>query len=86
MSFIASLQFASPSHHLLAAAPAIQAPTLAHALVAFAVAATGGLALAAYVLRNKFAPWALSLLHAALGATGFGGRLVYIHGVGGNRT
>ncbi|MCG8274919.1 hypothetical protein [Stenotrophomonas sp. NLF4-10] len=70
MSFIASLQFASPSHHFLAATPAIQAPTLAHALIAFAVAATGGLVLAAYVLRNKFAPWALSLLHAALGATG----------------
>jgi hypothetical protein len=28
------------------------------------------LALAAHVLRGKFAPWALSLLHAVLGALG----------------
>jgi hypothetical protein len=40
------------------------------ALIAFAVAATGGLILAAHVLRSKFAPWALSLLHAGLGAFG----------------
>lgn len=43
---------------------------LTYALIAFAVAAVGGLILAAHVLRGKFAPWALSLLHAALGATG----------------
>ncbi|KFL37915.1 hypothetical protein [Arenimonas donghaensis] len=43
---------------------------LTYALFAFAVAALGGLVLAAHVLRGKFAPWALSLLHAALGATG----------------
>lgn len=43
---------------------------LAYALIVFAVAAVGGLVLAAHVLRGKFAPWALSLLHAALGATG----------------
>ena len=43
---------------------------LAYALIVFAVAALGGLVLAAHVLRGKFAPWALSLLHAALGATG----------------
>jgi hypothetical protein len=36
----------------------------------FAVAALGGLVLAASVLRGRLAPWALSLLHAALGATG----------------
>jgi len=36
----------------------------------FAVAALGGLVLAATVLRGRLAPWALSLLHAALGATG----------------
>lgn len=70
MSLIASLQSANPLHHVVAAATAVQPPTLAHALIAFAVAATGGLVLAAYVLRNRFAPWALSLLHAALGATG----------------
>lgn len=40
------------------------------ALVAFAVAAVGGLILAARVLRDRFAPWALSLLHALLGAAG----------------
>ena len=43
---------------------------LAYALIVLAVAAIGGLVLAAHVLRGKFAPWALSLLHAALGATG----------------
>ena len=43
---------------------------LTYALIAFAVAALGGLVLAAHVLRGKFAPWALSLLHAVLGATG----------------
>lgn len=43
---------------------------LTYALIAFAVAALGGLVLAAHVLRGKFAPWALSLLHALLGATG----------------
>ena len=36
----------------------------------FAVGAVGGLILANSVLRGKLAPWALSLLHAALGATG----------------
>lgn len=40
------------------------------ALVIFAIAAVGGLVLAAHVLRDKFAPWALSLLHALLGAAG----------------
>lgn len=43
---------------------------LNYALLAFAIAAVGGLILAAHVLRGKFAPWALSLLHALLGATG----------------
>lgn len=36
----------------------------------FAVGALGGLVLANSVLRGRLAPWALSLLHAALGATG----------------
>jgi hypothetical protein len=40
------------------------------ALIVFAVAAIGGLVLALHVLRGKFAPWPLSLLHAGLGATG----------------
>ena len=41
-----------------------------YALLAFAIAAIGGLVLASHVLRAKLAPWPLSLLHAALGATG----------------
>ena len=43
---------------------------LDYALIIFAIAAVGGLVLAAHVLRDKFAPWALSLLHALLGAAG----------------
>lgn len=43
---------------------------LTYAIIAFAIAAVGGLVLAASVLRDKLAPWALSLVHAALGATG----------------
>lgn len=43
---------------------------LTYALIAFALAAVGGLILAAHVLRDKFAPWALSMLHAGLGALG----------------
>ena len=43
---------------------------LSTAAIVFAVAALGGIVLAAHVLRGKFAPWALSLLHAALGAAG----------------
>lgn len=41
-----------------------------YAILAFAIAAVGGAVLATRVLRDKFAPWALSLLHALLGATG----------------
>ncbi len=43
---------------------------ISYALIAFAIAALGGLVLASHVLRGRLAPWALSLLHAALGATG----------------
>lgn len=43
---------------------------LNYALIAFGIAAVGGLLLAASVLRDKFAPWALSVVHALLGATG----------------
>lgn len=39
------------------------------AVALFAVAALGGLVMASLVLRGRLAPWALSLLHAALGAT-----------------
>ncbi|MDF1608992.1 hypothetical protein PZ897_12470 [Hoeflea sp. YIM 152468] len=41
-----------------------------YAVVVFAFAALGGLYLAAHVLRDKLAPWAVSLLHAGLGALG----------------
>ena len=40
------------------------------AVLIFAIGAIGGLVMASRVLRGSFAPWALSLLHAALGATG----------------
>src|SRR4029453_16315154 len=40
------------------------------AALIFAIGAVGGLVMATRVLRNQLAPWALSLLHAALGATG----------------
>jgi hypothetical protein len=40
------------------------------AVVIFAIGALGGVVLATSVLRGRLAPWALSLLHAALGATG----------------
>jgi hypothetical protein len=40
------------------------------AILVFAIGALGGLVLANSVLRGRFAPWALSLLHMALGATG----------------
>lgn len=43
---------------------------LTYAVIVFAIGALGGLALASYVLRGQLAPWALSLLHAALGAAG----------------
>jgi len=40
------------------------------AVLVFAVGAVGGLILANSVLRGRLASWGLSLLHAALGATG----------------
>ncbi|MCE5232111.1 MAG: hypothetical protein ABFC67_01365 [Mizugakiibacter sp.] len=43
---------------------------LNYAILIFAVAALGGLFLAAHVLRDKLAPWAVSILHALLGAAG----------------
>ena len=43
---------------------------LLYALIVFLVVACGGLVLASFVLRGKLAPWAVSLLHAMLGATG----------------
>lgn len=43
---------------------------LNYAILVFAIGALGGLLLAASVLRGKLAPWALSIVHALLGATG----------------
>ena len=43
---------------------------LTYALLVFVVAALGGLVLASFVLRARFAPWAISVLHALLGAGG----------------
>lgn len=43
---------------------------ITYAVVAFAIAALGGVFLAAHVLRDRFAPWLVSLLHAALAALG----------------
>lgn len=43
---------------------------LTYAVIIFAITAVGGLVLAIHVLRDRFAPWALSLLHALLGAAG----------------
>ena len=40
------------------------------AVLIFAIGALGGLVMATMVLRNRLAPWALSLLHMALGAAG----------------
>jgi len=40
------------------------------AVLIFAIGAVGGLILASSVLRGQLAPWTLSLIHAALGATG----------------
>lgn len=55
------------------------------AVIVFAIAAVGGLVLAMHVLREKFAPWALSILHALLGATGLVLLLVAVlQGLGGS--
>lgn len=43
---------------------------ITYAILVFAIAAVGGLVLASKVLTGRFAPWAISLVHALLGATG----------------
>lgn len=43
---------------------------LTTALIVFAIAAIGGLFMASRVLRGHLAPWAISILHALLGASG----------------
>jgi hypothetical protein len=44
---------------------------LTYAVIVLAIGALGGIVLSSFVLRGRFPPWALSLLHAALGGTGF---------------
>ncbi len=57
---------------------------LVYSVVAFTATALIGLILASSVLRRKLAPWGLSLLHAALGATGlFIAFLAILGGAGG---
>lgn len=41
-----------------------------NAIIVLAITAVGGLLLATKVLNGKQAPWALSIIHALLGATG----------------
>jgi hypothetical protein len=43
---------------------------LIYALAVLVVGALGGLILATFVLRGRFPPWVLSLLHAGLGVVG----------------
>ena len=43
---------------------------LEYAIGIFLVAAVGGLIMALMIFKGKMAPWALSLLHMLLGATG----------------
>lgn len=43
---------------------------LSTALLIFAIAALGGMVLAASVLRGRLAPWVVSIAHALLGASG----------------
>ncbi len=56
---------------------------LSSAVIVFAIAAVGGLILAVHVLRNRFAPWLLSIVHALLGATGLVLVLLAVIGGGG---
>lgn len=41
-----------------------------YALIAFAIAALGGIYMAMKIFKGQLAPWAVSLLHAGLGAAG----------------
>lgn len=43
---------------------------LTYALVLFTITAIGGLVLASSVLKGNLAPWAISIVHALLGAAG----------------
>lgn len=43
---------------------------LTYLIMVLAIAAVGGVVLAAKVLSGQLAPWPLSIIHALLGATG----------------
>ncbi len=43
---------------------------ITYAIIVLAIAAVGGLVMATKVLSGKQAPWALSIVHALLGASG----------------
>lgn len=43
---------------------------ITYAIIILAIAAVGGLLMAAKILSGKQAPWFLSIIHALLGATG----------------
>ena len=53
------------------------------AVIVFAIGALGGVVLATSVLRGKLAPWALSVLHALLGATGLVLTAIVVFGLSG---
>lgn len=52
---------------------------LNYAILIFVITAIGGLILAAHVLRGKFAPWAVSIIHALLGASGIVTLIVMVY-------
>jgi hypothetical protein len=54
------------------------------AVIVFAIGALGGVVLATSVLRGKLAPWALSVLHALLGATGLVLTAIVVFGLSGS--
>lgn len=43
---------------------------LTYAVIIFAITAVGGIVLATSLLKGNLAPWAISIIHAILGATG----------------
>jgi len=53
------------------------------AVLVFAIGALGGLYMASRVLGGHLAPWVVSLLHAALGATGLVLTAIVVLGPGG---
>lgn len=61
----------APLPHSAIIHPAGKDPAMIiYAVFVFAIAALGGLFLATFVLRDKFAPWVISFIHAGFGALG----------------